>query len=659
MDSADPEELAAKLAVDPEHLRRVLPALSALHRERAGRGTADAWRYRVTWHEHHGTPAPLTGRVLVAVPPNPGAWVDEIVAGLAADGGEVVPLEVNPAGARGPLAARLAAHPPVERVVSLLAADTGLHNGLTGGFAGTLLLAQALTDADVDAPLWCVTHGDGPDQAQVWGLGRVLGLERPARWGGLIDAATADATVRALLTTPGEDQVRVVNGRALVRRVEHAPTPITRDWRTSGAALVTGGTGALGARVAEALIARGAERVVLTSRRGADTPGATELVERLSALGAEVEVVACDAADRDRLAEVLALHPDLRTVVHAAGVGQFQPTDTLTPADAAAVSHGKVAGAVHLHELLTGRDLDALVLFSSISATWGSAGQAAYAAANAHLDALAEHGRQAGLPYTSIAWGPWADGGMAGGEGSHATAALDHQGVRALDPDAAVHALFTALAAGDAAVAVADVDWSRFAPAFTVARHRPLFDALPEARAAIAQPVTADDGAGLRARLGGLDRAGARAELTGLVRAEAAAVLGHPGPEAVDPDRAFRDVGFDSLTAVELRNRVAAATGATLSAAVVFDYPTPDELAGHLLDTVLGAEQDEVEGLLVGLTRVEDLDLGEDDRTRLAARLRRALAALEDDPADGAAPDLADATDSDLFDMVDKDLGLM
>ncbi|OLR93863.1 type I polyketide synthase, partial [Actinokineospora bangkokensis] len=654
--ASDPDELAAALAVDPEHLRGVLPALTALHRDRAGRGAADGWRYRATWHEHEVTPAALTGRVLVAVPPTRTPWVDEVLAGLAADGAQVAEFVVNPAGSRGPLAARLSAQPPVDRVVSLLADDTGVHDGLTGGFAGTLLLAQALADADLDAPLWCLTRDDEPEQAQVWGLGRVLGLERPARWGGLVEAATADATVRALLAGGGEDQVRVVDGRALVRRVEHAPAPVARDWRTSGTALITGGTGALGVRVAEALIARGAEGVVLTSRRGADTPGAAELVDRLTVLGARVEVVACDAAERDRLAEVVAAHPDLRTVVHAAGVGQFQPTDALTPAEAAAVLRGKAEGAAHLHELVAGRELDAFVLFSSISATWGSAGQAAYAAANAHLDALAERRGAAGLPATSVAWGPWADGGMAGGE---ATAVLDHQGVRAMDPDAAVHALFTALAAGDTAVAVADVDWARFAPAFTAARHRPLFDALPEAVAASAPPVAADGGAELRARLAALDRAGARAELTELVRAEAAAVLGHPGPEAVAADRAFRDVGFDSLTAVELRNRLAAATGAVLSAAVVFDYPTPQELAGHLVEAVLGAEADEVDGLLAGLARVEELDLGGDDRARLAARLRRALAALDDEPAEGDGLDLDEASDSDLFDIVDKDLGLL
>ncbi|MCG8920691.1 acyl carrier protein, partial [Actinokineospora sp. PR83] len=169
----------------------------------------------------------------------------------------------------------------------------------------------------------------------------------------------------------------------------------------------------------------------------------------------------------------------------------------------------------------------------------------------------------------------------------------------------------------------------------------------------------AGGGAELRARLGALDRAGARAELTELVRAEAAAVLGHPGPEAVAADRAFRDVGFDSLTAVELRNRLAAATGAVLSAAVVFDYPTPQELAGYLVEAVLGAEADEVDGLLAGLARVEELHLGGDDRARLAARLRRALAALDNESAEGDGLDLDEASDSDLFDIVDKDLGLL
>ncbi|WP_253828082.1 type I polyketide synthase [Prauserella aidingensis] len=678
MGGADPDHLAEELGVDPEHLREVLPALTALHRDRADRSAAEGWRYRVAWHDRDVPATPLGGRILVAIPPTRDGWIDAVTTGLAADGAEIDELEVDPFGARGPLAARLLAHPPVDVVVSLLAADARVREGLTGCFAGTLLLAQALADAGVAAPLWCLTRGGTVEQAQVWGLGRVLGLERPEAWGGLVDTtaidnraidtadadttdatdvAEATATLRGVLAAADEDQVRMTTGgRVLVRRVEHAPAPHGGDWTTRGTALVTGGTGALGARVAEALIARGAERVVLTGRRGRDAPGAAELVDTLSASGAEVEVVACDAADRDRLAEVLAGEPELRTVVHAAGVGQFQPTGTLTSGDAAGVLHGKVAGAENLRDLLAGRDLDAVVLFSSISATWGSAGQAAYAAANAHLDALAERARAEGLPATSVAWGPWADGGMAGGD---ATAVLDHQGVRAMAPDVAVHALFTALAADEATIAVADVDWARFAPAFTAARPRPLLDELPEARAAIEPPTAADGGADLRARLAGLDEAGARAEVTALIRAEAAAVLGHQGPDAVAADRAFRDVGFDSLTAVELRNRVASATGVGLSAAVVFDYPTPDDLAAYLLENVLGTPENTVDELLTGLADVEERDLGDDERVRLTTRLRRALAALEAEPADGAAPDLADATDSDLFDMVDKDLGLL
>nr|AUO14850.1 Malonyl CoA-acyl carrier protein transacylase [Amycolatopsis sp.] len=298
---------------------------------------------------------------------------------------------------------------------------------------------------------------------------------------------------------------------------------------------------------------------MLTSRRGTDAPGAAELVAELTAAGTETVVEACDVTDRAALAALLGRLDDLRAVVHTAGVLDDGVLGTLTPERLAQVEAAKVTGARHLGELT--RDLDAFVLFSGLAGTLGAAGQAAYAAANAQLDALAETRRAAGLPACSVAWGPWAGGGMAD---AAVTARLGAAGLRPLDPDLALTALADALAAGDTTVAIADVDWAVFGPAFTAARPSPLLAELaPPAERAGAVEVT-------------------EAGVLNLVREHVAAVLGHPSAASVDRGRAFSDLGFTSLSAVELRNRLRAATGLDLSATLTYDHPDPATLARHL-----------------------------------------------------------------------------
>ncbi|WP_143264164.1 type I polyketide synthase, partial [Amycolatopsis kentuckyensis] len=347
-----------------------------------------------------------------------------------------------------------------------------------------------------------------------------------------------------------------------------------------GTVLVTGGTGALGAQVARRLAREGADHLVLVSRRGADAPGATELGAELAELGARVTFAAGDVADRDFVADLLdRVSPGLTAVVHTAGVVRSAPlseVDGFTEQWAA-----KATGARHLDELLADTDLDAFVLFSSIAGVWGSGQQGVYGAANAYLDALAEARRARGLAATAVAWGPWADGGMAAD--NDAEDYLLRRGLRALEPGAAVLALLRA-AGGDTNVTVADVDWPRFTAAFTSRRPSPLLTTIPEA--VLDEPV-AEPG-GLVARLRGLSPAGAGEVLLQLVRDQAAAVLGHPSAAAVAPDRAFQEIGFDSLTAIELRDALRAETGLALPSTLVYDWPTPAALAGHLRDGVLG-----------------------------------------------------------------------
>ncbi|MCI4065626.1 type I polyketide synthase [Micromonospora sp. R77] len=339
------------------------------------------------------------------------------------------------------------------------------------------------------------------------------------------------------------------------------------------------------------LATEGAQHLVLTGRRGADAPGVPELRAELTASGVDVTVAACDVTDRDALARLLDTigerHP-LTAVVHAAGVGQYQPLTDTGVADLEDVLAAKVLGAAHLDDLLGDRPLDAFVLFSSSAGVWGSGGQAGYAAANAWLDALAVARRAEGLPATSIAWGVWGDVGLASGELGER---LRGTGMGQLPPRAALDALRQVVDQDLGYLAIADIDWTRYASTCTEGRSGRVLDALPEASAAL-RPATdeATDG-GFAGTLAGLTAVEREQALLTLVRTQAAAVLGLADPAGVDPDRALRDLGFDSLTGMDLRNRLNAATGLRLPVTVVFDHATANRLARHLAAELFGAAE--------------------------------------------------------------------
>ena len=287
----------------------------------------------------------------------------------------------------------------------------------------------------------------------MWGLGRVAALEHPDRWGGLVDLPlvlddAAAGRLCAALAGGGEDQVAVRPAGVLGRRVTRArrAAGAARRWAPGGSVLVTGGTGAIGGQVARWAAGRGAARVVLASRSGPAGGGVAGLAAVLAAGGAGVEVVAGDVAERGQvaglLARVAAGGPPLTAVFHTAGVGEATPIADVTLPGLAAVLAAKAGGAGALDELTAGAGLDAFVVFSSISATWGSGMQPGYAAANAYLDALAEQRRARGDAATSVAWGVWAGAGMGGGESG---AQLQRRGLRAMDPDLAISALGHAL----------------------------------------------------------------------------------------------------------------------------------------------------------------------------------------------------------------------
>ncbi|WP_250405565.1 SDR family NAD(P)-dependent oxidoreductase, partial [Streptomyces cellostaticus] len=630
----DVAALMAELDVDEdETLTALLPALSSWRTRSREQSTVDGWRYRVTWKP---APEPATSRLsgtwLVAVPETGSEPADAVLRALAEHGADVRPVTPTRTDGtrtdgtrtddiRGALAERireaLADGAAVAGVLSLLTCDGAgepLGASAPAGVIATLSLVQALGDAEVAAPLWCATRGAvavtrteraaDPAQAAVWGLGRVAALEHGERWGGLVDLPGTDAVDdRTLARLAGvlagdaaEDQVAVRASGLHVRRLVRArlaETPAVRAWKPEGTTLVTGGTGALGAQVARWLAGNGAEHLLLTSRRGIDAPGATELRDELTALGVEVTVAACDVSDRDAVAALIAAVPadrPLTAVVHTAAVLDDGVIEALTPAQVERVLRVKVDATLHLDELTRDLDLSAFVLFSSFAATFGAPGQGNYAPGNAFLDAFAEYRRGAGLPATSIAWGPWGDGGMA--EGAVGDRMRRH-GVIEMAPERAVSALQHALNRDETTLTVADMEWKRFVLAFTSGRPRPLLHDLPEAREAMegSRADAADDTGGaavLAQQLTGLPEAEQERLLLELVRTAVAAVLGYAGPDAVEAGRAFKELGFDSLTAVELRNRLNAASGLKLPPTLVFDHPTPTVLARHLRSEFFG-----------------------------------------------------------------------
>ncbi|BBB02256.1 putative polyketide synthase [Actinacidiphila reveromycinica] len=451
--------------------------------------------------------------------------------------------------------------------------------------------ARADLDPDVGPDL-APGPGPGPGGADTERLGRVLG-------------DVADLLADGALPAPPYRAWDVRRAADAVEAASRAPSDcrtvltVPRDGaapRPPGTVLVTGGTGLIGGLVAGHLAAAGqARRVVLTSRSGPAAPGAAVLAAAVAGRGADVRIAVCDAADRSALAAVLdAIPPSapLTGVMHAAGVLDDGVIGSLTPRQVDVVLRPKSAAAWNLHRLTLGHDLDRFVMFSSAAATLGSAGQGNYAAANAFLDALAARRQADGRPATSLAWGFWADASaMTGHLGTGERARISRGGVRALSADEGLDLLDLATARDEPLLVPAGID----VPALRAQVARgdvlpPLWQVL--AGRATRLPSAAAGGAvrTLRHTLAAMAPAEQDRTLLDLVRSHAAAVLGHASPDAIEAGKAFKDIGFDSLTAVELRNRLGAATGLRLTATLVFDYPTSAALAAHLRSGLVGEQ---------------------------------------------------------------------
>ncbi len=551
----------------------------------------------------------------------------------------------------------------------------------------------------------------GLAQAGVWGLVRAAQTENPGRFA-LVDVDGAGASWRAvpgaLLATgaAGETQLAVREGAVLAPRLapiaqeppaqadrtaaapvreENAAAPVRErtaaessgaDGAPNGIAevgphgtvLVTGGTSGIGAGLARHVVsAHGVRHLLLVSRRGPQAPGASEVQRELEQEGASVRVVACDVADREQLRGVLAAVPrehPLRAVVHAAGVLDDGVVSLLTGERVDGVLSPKVDGAWNLHELTADAQLAAFVVCSSLAGVLGGGGQGAYAAANTFLDALAAVRRAQGRAGCSIAWGPWAQvGGMADGLREVDRARIARAGLTPLSRAEGVELFDAAPALGEAVVVAARFNRSVLRSAAQAGALPPVLRGL--VRTPLRSAAEAERGALARRLAGASEQERARVVLDA-VRVHAASVLGHASPAAVDVRRTFKELGFDSLAAVELRNRLSVASALELPATLVFDHPTPAELAEHLQGTLAantantanGASS--VESELAELERrLSAIAADETGRAKLTAQLQAFLAGLNGDRE--TAQDDEDvrsaAAAADVFELIDRELG--
>jgi polyketide synthase 12 len=512
---------------------------------------------------------------------------------------------------------------------------------------------------------------EGKDLAgsAAWGLVRAARAENPGRFL-LVDTDGEAASWKALasILASDEPEVAIRGGAAQVPHLVHhraAPGAASRPaLRPEGTLLITGGTGGLGALVARHAVASwGVRHLLLISRSGLRAEGATALVDELSASGARVTVSACDVSERDALSRVLASIPaehPLTGVIHTAGVLDDGVLESMTPERIDRVLGPKLDAGLHLDELTRELALPLFVLFSSITGTLGKAGQANYAAANLALEGLARRRRERGDQATAVAWGRWQQAtGMTGQLGEAELSRIDAEGLRPMPSAQGLALLEMACGSAEPVLVATPLD-----PA--VLRTRAATGDLPALMRGLVSGARRRSGASaekasavLAGRLRGLPVAERRAELLALVRAQAAAVLKLPTADAVVQTRPFKELGFDSLGAVELRNRLKAATGLRLPSTLLFDYPTPAALVEHLAAEMAGDEAPVQGELLAELGRLEArLDQPPDAKQereieacleRMLAKVRRMQAGKAEVPA----PDIQSASVDDLFGLID------
>nr|WP_053161338.1 type I polyketide synthase [Streptomyces caatingaensis] len=639
----DADALATTLDVPPDTpLPELLPALHAWHQQQQQQNTITNWTYTITWKPlpPPTTPPHLHGTWLIPHPEDHTSLplTQNILNVLHQHGAHTITLPLNhthtnPEALAQHLNHTLTTHnqPPhtLTGLLSLLPLDETPHPDhptLPTGLTLTLTLIQTLTQhPHITTPLWTITHNatsthphdplTHPQQALTWGLGKTTALEHPHHWAGLIDLPhhptphTLHQHLPTALTQTTENQLAIRPNALHTPRLTPTTQPNTPTPKPTlhGTILITGGTGALATALAHHLTTHHQpHHIILASRQGPQAPNAHHHLKQLTHHNTHTTITTCDTSNKQQLTHLLNTIPPqhpLTTIIHTAGVNFGLAVADTTLHDLERAAAAKAVGASHLHELLQDYDsLEHFVLFSSGASAWGGAGHGAYATANAYLDALALHRQAQGLPATSIAWGAWDGAGMSADESTRTY--LRSRGLSPMAPKLALAAFEHVLSTHPQQnTVIADIDWATFAPIFTSQRPSPLISDIPEVRRALG-PTPADAAPAssatpqeatehtLRSRLERQSPAERHQTLLKLVNSRAAAVLGRADANGIEAERPFKELGFNSLGSVELRNQLVSSVDVPLAPTLVFDYPTPSALARHLEVALLGTEFD-------------------------------------------------------------------
>jgi NADP-dependent 3-hydroxy acid dehydrogenase YdfG/acyl carrier protein len=478
------------------------------------------------------------------------------------------------------------------------------------------------------------------------------------------DTTPPNPTLLTAAHHTGEPQLAIRDNQLLTPRLTRTrtTTPTTPPaLNPDGTILITGGTGTLGALTAHHLTTHyGARHLLLASRTGPNNPHTTQLKTELENNGATVTITACDTTDPQQLATLInnidETHP-LTAVIHCAGTLNDATITTMTTDQLHHTLHPKIDAAWHLHQLTKNTPLAAFILYSSAAGTIDSPGQANYAAANTFLDALAHHRTNQGHPTTSLAWGLWAqDSNLTGHLTTQNQQRITRTGILPMTTTHALNLLDQALTTNHPHHLTAHLN-------LTTLRHQPTNTLPPTLRNLIPTTTTPTPKTPtLTTQLTNQNPQEQQQLILNTIRTHIAAVLGHTNPHHIDEKQPFKELGFDSLTALELRNRLNTATGQHLPATIIFDHPTPKALAQYLHHRIT-PQTTPTQQIHQHLTQVETaiaaIESTGETTEQISNRLRAILQSLTTTPNDDAEDDeaLETATDDELFQALDKEIG--